>query len=81
MARTFVTSTGIPPVREAPSPPQLAAETAEAASAQGKFTWQMHAYLFQAQNDFDRDHLSAACGLLGLDYVRLDRDISGQCAS
>lgn len=54
---------------------QLAAETVEAASVQGKF-WQMHAYLFQAQNDFDRDRLSAACSLLGLDYVRLERDIS-----
>lgn len=54
---------------------QLMAEAAEAASAQGKF-WQMHAYLFQAQYDFDREHLRAACGLLGLDYVRLDREIS-----
>jgi len=54
---------------------QLAAETVEAASAQGKF-WQMYAYLFQAQNDFDRASLSAACGLLGLDYVRLERDLS-----
>jgi protein-disulfide isomerase len=54
---------------------QLAAETAEAASAQGKF-WQMHAYLFQAQNDFDRDRLPAACSLLGLDYVRLESDLS-----
>ncbi|HWF20137.1 MAG TPA: DsbA family protein [Verrucomicrobiae bacterium] len=54
---------------------QLAAETAEAASAQGKF-WQMHAYLFQAQYDFDRERLGAACSLLGLDYVRLDSDIS-----
>lgn len=54
---------------------QFAAETAEAAAAQGRF-WQMHAYLFQAQNDFDRDCLSAACSLLGLDYVRLERDIS-----
>lgn len=53
---------------------QLMAETAEAASAQGKF-WQMHAYLFQGQNDFSRDRLSAACGLLGLDYVRLDSDL------
>lgn len=54
---------------------QLAAETVEAASAQGKF-WQMHAYLFQGQNDFDRASLSAACGLLGLDYVRLESDLS-----
>lgn len=54
---------------------QLMAETAEAASAQGKF-WQMHAYLFQAQNDFDYARLPAACSLLGLDYVRLEGDIS-----
>ena len=54
---------------------QLAAETAEAATAQGKF-WQMHAYLLQAQNDFDLDRLPAACSLLGLDYVRLERDIT-----
>ena len=55
---------------------QLAAETAEAAAAQGKF-WEMHAYLFQEQYDFNRDRLAAACSLLDLDYVRLDREISG----
>ena len=54
---------------------QLAAETAEAAAAQGKF-WEMHAYLFQRQYDFDHDCLAPACALLGLDYVRLDREIA-----
>ena len=53
---------------------QLAAETAEAAAAQGKF-WEMHAYLFQRQYDFDQNCLAPACALLGLDYVRLNREI------
>ncbi|MDB6067787.1 MAG: protein-disulfide isomerase [Pedosphaera sp.] len=55
---------------------QLAAEAAEAAGAQGKF-WEMHAYLFQKQFDFDRDSLAAGSDLLGLDFARLDREISG----
>ncbi len=53
---------------------QLAAEAAEAAGAQGKF-WAMHAYLFQRQDDFNRDCLPAACNLLELDYAWLDGDI------
>jgi protein-disulfide isomerase len=53
---------------------QLAAESAEAAAAQGKF-WEMHAYLFMRQWDFGRDKLPTGCKLLGLDYNRLDKEI------
>jgi protein-disulfide isomerase len=54
---------------------QLAAESAEAAGAQGKY-WEMHAYLFMRQWDFNRDRLPAGCKLLGLDYNRLDKEIA-----
>jgi protein-disulfide isomerase len=54
---------------------QLCAESVEAAAAQNKF-WDMHAWLFQRQYDFNREALSAACKLLSLDFDRLDREIT-----
>src|SRR2546423_12240032 len=49
-----------------------AAETAEAAGAQGKF-WEMHDYLYEHQRALDDEHLETYAGTLGLDVERFDR--------
>ncbi len=51
-----------------------AAEAAEAADAQGSF-WQMHEMLFQNQQALEDEDLVQYASLLGLDEVRLIREV------
>ena len=53
---------------------QHAAETAEAAAAQGKF-WEMHDYLFEHQSSLDDEHLRKYVIALGLDVTRFDKEM------
>ena len=56
---------------------QRAAETAEAAGAQGKF-WEMHDYLFENQPSLDDPaYFLRFAGKLKLDTARLEREIAG----
>ena len=53
-----------------------AAETAEAASAQGKF-WEMHDFLYEHQSTLDDPRVGLDyAGKLGLDIQKFQRDIS-----
>jgi protein-disulfide isomerase len=52
-----------------------AAETAEAADAQGKF-WEMHDYLYEHQSRFETKHLLAYAEHLGLDAARVERELT-----
>jgi protein-disulfide isomerase len=56
---------------------ELAAEAAEAASAQGKF-WEMHDWLFENQADLSAESIAAASKELGLDVKRLVKDIDSR---
>jgi len=53
---------------------ERAAEAAEAASAQGSF-WEMHEMLFQNQQALEDEDLVQYASLLGLDDVRLLREV------
>jgi len=53
---------------------ELAAETAEAAAAQGKF-WEMHGALFEHQRALELDHLVGYATKLGLDTKRIVQDL------
>ena len=53
---------------------QLAAEAAEAASAQGKF-WEMHYRLFEYRGPLDRAALIRCAKGLGLDMARFEREL------
>lgn len=53
---------------------ELAAEAAEAAGAQGKF-WEMHAALFDNQDDLDQDTLLELADDIGLDVERFRNDL------
>ena len=53
---------------------QPAAESAEAAGAQGRF-WQMHDLLFEAQDALEREDLVARAEVLGLDVPRFVREL------
>ena len=53
---------------------EVAAEAAEAASAQGKF-WEMHDLLFENQARLSRAEISRLAGTLGLDLARFDREL------
>lgn len=53
---------------------QLAAEAAEAASAQGQF-WQMHDLLFANQSSLERKHLIEFAEELNLDIDRFTREL------
>jgi NhaA family Na+:H+ antiporter len=53
---------------------QLAAEAAEAASAQGKF-WEMHDRLLEYEGMLDKDHLVQLAVELGLDVGRFEREL------
>ena len=53
---------------------QHAAETAEAAAAQGKF-WEMHDYLYEHQQALDDRHLLEAAEQVGLDAARFWQEI------
>jgi protein-disulfide isomerase len=52
-----------------------AAETAEAASAQGKF-WEMHDLLYEHQRTLDDTHLRQLAEQAGLDMERFDREMA-----
>jgi protein-disulfide isomerase len=54
---------------------QKAAETAEAAAAQGQF-WQMHDTLFEHQHALEDNHLVEYANNLGLDISQFLRDLS-----
>jgi protein-disulfide isomerase len=54
---------------------ETAAESAEAAGAQGKF-WEMHDQLFENQQALAEEDLVEYAGLLGLDSARFIRDLS-----
>lgn len=54
---------------------QHAAETAEAAAAQGKF-WAMHDILFEHQRQLDDDHLARYASELGLDTGRFETEMA-----
>ncbi len=62
------------PLREVHPRAELAAETAEAAGAQGKF-WQMHDKLFEHQTHLDDKHLHQYAQDLGLDMARYENEI------
>ena len=53
---------------------QAAAESAEAAGAQGRF-WQMHDLLFEAQDALGPEDLVARAEVLGLDVPRFVREL------
>jgi Na+/H+ antiporter NhaA len=55
---------------------QLAAESTEAAAAQGAF-WEMHDVLFQHQDALEADDLIGYAEELGLDVERFTEDLSG----
>ena len=57
-----------------------AAETAEAAAAQGKF-WQMHDDLYAHQGELDDQHLEQYAGAVGLDVSRLITRCAGRPTS
>src|SRR2546425_563507 len=65
------------PVIEAHPHAESAAEVAEAAGAQGKF-WEMHDLLFRRQAALDDDNLLAYVRELGLDAVRVERELERQ---
>jgi len=62
------------PISEQHPHAESAAEVAEAAAAQGKF-WEMHDLLFQRQAALDAGHLLAYVRELGLDAVRVEREL------
>ncbi len=62
------------PISEQHPHAESAAEAAEAAGAQGKF-WEMHDLLFRRQSALDVGHLLAYVRELGLDAVRVEREL------
>ena len=52
-----------------------AAETAEAAGAQGKY-WEMHDYIYEHQSHLETKHLLSYAEHLGLDVARVERDLA-----
>ena len=52
----------------------MAAQAAEAASAQGKF-WEMHDLLFENQSKLSRDEMVRLAGVAGLDVERFTREL------
>jgi protein-disulfide isomerase len=63
------------PLGQAHPHAEHAAETAEAAAAQGRF-WPMHDYLFEHQRALDDDHLAQYAAALGLDSDRFEREMA-----
>ena len=59
---------------------EMAAESAEAAAAQGKF-WEMHDYLFEHQEELSPEMLDAAADKLGLDGVRITQEVNERAHS
>jgi protein-disulfide isomerase len=62
------------PLNEAHPHAEAAAETAEAAGAQGKF-WEMHDTLFENQEALELDALASYATKLGLDVKRFEREL------
>jgi len=64
------------PFEESHRQARVAAESAEAAGAQGKF-WEMHGRLFEAGCELSRDHLITYAEEIGLDVARFVEDLDG----
>ncbi len=65
------------PITNAHPQAEWAAETAEAAAAQGKF-WEMHDYLYENQRSFeDPGYFAAFEAKLGLDVGKLAQEVEG----
>lgn len=62
------------PLREVHPHAEMAAETAEAAGAQGKF-WPMHDKLFEHQTHLDDKHLHQYAQDIGLNMARYENEI------
>jgi formate-nitrite transporter family protein len=62
------------PLAESHPHAERAAETAEAAAAQGKF-WEMHDVLYEHQGALDDTHLLQYAKTLGLDVERVKREL------
>ena len=65
------------PLNEAHPHAEVAAETAEAAAAQGMF-WEMHDALFENQGALDVDDLIVYATNLGLDVERVARELQAR---
>jgi protein-disulfide isomerase len=65
------------PLAQAHPHAEHAAETAEAAGAQGKF-WEMHDTLYEHQQALDDANLEQYAGSVGLDMGRFDREMRAQ---
>ena len=65
------------PLRESHPHAQRAAESAEAAGAQGRF-WEMHDRLFERQFALDDEYLIEYAGDLGLDVERFRAELVGR---
>ena len=63
------------PITSSHTHAQMAAEAAEAASAQGKF-WEMHNLLFKHQGELDQDHILQYAAEIGLDMERFKRELT-----
>ncbi len=62
------------PITTAHPNAQLAAEAAEAASAQGKF-WEMHRHLYEEEGDLDLETLVRIAAQIGLDTDQFRQDL------
>ncbi len=54
---------------------RLAAESAEAAGAQGKF-WEMHSLLFENQSDLSREHIASLAAQLELNMDKFNKELT-----
>jgi NhaA family Na+:H+ antiporter len=63
------------PITSAHTNAQMAAEAAEAASAQGKF-WEMHNLLFKHQGELDKAHILQYAAEIDLDLERFERELN-----
>ena len=68
------------PITTAHPHAEHAAETAEAAAAQGKF-WEMHDYLYEHQKALVDAKLEEYAAAVGLDVERFDREMTAQAYS
>jgi protein-disulfide isomerase len=68
------------PITTAHPHAEHAAETAEAAAAQGKF-WEMHDYLYEHQKTLGDAKLEEHAAAIGLDVERFDREMTAQTYS
>ena len=63
------------PLRNAHPYAQIAAESAEAAAAQGRF-WEMHDAIYEQQKMLSPSYLVELAGRLGLDVARVEADLA-----